>query len=126
MIFLNIAPVSPPCAGRFDSQISGLSAARMSSKSPSLLTLRGANSVMSIGPAQSSLCLISSQLRPSPAPALERLPPQRPPVRTSTHEPFSLNPSSVNFRSPFFNAASTSSVSGFHVPWSQSMTMPAP
>ena len=38
----------------------------MSSKSPSLFTLFGANSVMSTSPAQSSRCLISSQLRPSP------------------------------------------------------------
>ena len=40
----------------------------MSSKSPSLFTLRGANSVMSTSPAQSSRCLISSQLRASPPP----------------------------------------------------------
>ena len=36
--------------------------ARMSSKSPSLFTLRGANSAMSTSPAHSSRCLISSQL----------------------------------------------------------------
>ena len=35
---------------------------RMFSKSPSLFTLSGANSVMSTSPAQSSRCLISSQL----------------------------------------------------------------
>jgi bifunctional non-homologous end joining protein LigD len=47
-------------------------------------------------------------------------------VRTSTHEPFSLYPLSVNFRSPFLSAASTSSTSGVQVPRSQSITMPAP
>ena len=51
-------------------QTSGLSAARMSSKSPSLLTLRGANSVMSTSPAHSSRCLMSSQLRPPPPAAV--------------------------------------------------------
>ncbi len=44
-----------------------LPAARMSSKSPSLFTLCGANSVMSTSPAQSSRCLISSHDR-SPLP----------------------------------------------------------
>ena len=44
-------------------QTAGVSSPRMSSKSPSLFTLRGANSVMSSSPAQSSRCLISSQLR---------------------------------------------------------------
>src|SRR3972149_688985 len=68
MSVASIAPVSPPLAGRFDSQTSGRSAARMSSKPPSLFTLRGANSAMSTSPAQSSLCLMSSQLRPSPPP----------------------------------------------------------
>ena len=87
MIFANIAPVSPPLAGRFECQIAGLSSARMSSKSPSLFTLRGANSAMSRSPDQSSRCLISSQLR-SPPPS--RAPEKRPLVRTSTHEPFSL------------------------------------
>ena len=49
--------------------MAGVFSARMSSKSPSLFTLRGANSVMSRSPAQSSRCLISSQLRASrPAP----------------------------------------------------------
>ena len=62
MIASSISPASPPFAGRFEIQTSGLSAARMSSKSPSLLTLCGANSVMSTSPAQSSRCLISSQL----------------------------------------------------------------
>ena len=45
MIRSNIAPASPDCAGRFEIQMSGVSTARMSSKSPSLFTLRGANSV---------------------------------------------------------------------------------
>src|SRR5438045_1012014 len=46
----SIAPASPPAAGRparFVTQTAGVSSARMSSKSPSLLTLFGANSVMS-------------------------------------------------------------------------------
>jgi hypothetical protein len=55
IICSNAAPVSPPFAGRFDSQMAGLSSARMSSKSPSLLTLRGANSAMSTSPDQSSM-----------------------------------------------------------------------
>src|SRR6188768_2558745 len=87
MIDATIAPVSPPLAGRFETQMSGLSAASISSKSPSLLTLRGANSAMSTSPAQSSLCLMRSQLR-APSPPYEL--PKRPPVRTSTHEPLSL------------------------------------
>src|SRR5436190_1504468 len=66
MIASSISPASPPLAGRCDCHTSGLSAARMSSKSPLLLTLRGANSAMSRSPAQSSLCLISSQLRSPP------------------------------------------------------------
>ena len=107
IISSSILPVAPPLAGRFDVQIAGVSAARMSSKSPPLLTLSGANSAMSTGPAQSSRCLISSQLRP------RRTRSFRP---TSTHEPFSFTPSSVNFRSPFFSAPSTSSTSGVQVP----------
>ena len=66
MIVASIAPVSPPTAGLaglFDTRSAGVSSARMSSKSPSLFTLCGANSVMSSSPAQSSRCLISSQLR---------------------------------------------------------------
>ena len=51
-------------AGRPVIQREGMSAARMSSKSPSLTTLRGANSAMSIGPDQKSACLMRSQLRP--------------------------------------------------------------
>ena len=47
-------------------------------------------------------------------------------VRTRTHDPLSLYPSSVNLTSPFFRAASTSSTSGVHVPRSHSITMPAP
>ena len=70
---------------------------------------------MSSGPAHSSRCLISSQLR---SPAVR--------VRTSAHDPLSFTPFSRSFRSPFFNAASTSSTSGSQVPWSQSITMPAP
>ena len=66
MIVASISPAAPPSAGRFETQTSGLSAARMSSNSPSLFTLRGANSVMSTSPAQSSRCLIRSQLRESP------------------------------------------------------------
>ena len=63
-----------------------MSAARMSSKSPSLFTLRGATSVMSIGPDQKSACLMSSQLRPRWREAV----PGRSRVRTSAQEPFSL------------------------------------
>ena len=44
----------------------------------------------------------------SPSPGDQRAPF----VRTRTHDPFSLYPSSLNFRSPFFNAASISSTSG--------------
>jgi len=43
--------------------VSGSFAARISSKSPSRLTESGANVVMSSGPDQWSLCLISRQLR---------------------------------------------------------------
>ena len=87
MIESNIFPVSPPSAGRFERQMSGSSADRISAKSPPLLTLSGANSAMSIGPAHSSLCLMSSHERPSSA--LPSLLPQ-PRVRTSTQDPFSL------------------------------------
>ena len=76
-----------------------------------------ANSAMSTAPDQSSRCLISNQLRPSPY--------DGPFVRISAQEPFSLKPLSVNLRSPFFSAASMST-SGVHVPRSHSMTMPAP
>jgi hypothetical protein len=54
------------------------------------------------------------------------LPPSRPRMRTSTHEPWSFLPSSRNLRSPFFNAASTSGDSGVHVPESQIITVPPP
>src|SRR5262249_31426574 len=39
IIFASMAPASPPFAGRLDRQIAGVSAARISSNSPSLLTL---------------------------------------------------------------------------------------
>ncbi len=87
MIESNIFPVSPPSAGRLERQMSGSSADRISAKSPPLLTLNGANSAMSIGPAHSSLCLISSHERPSSA--LPSLLPQ-PLVRTRTQDPLSL------------------------------------
>ena len=77
MILSNIAPASPPCAGRCEIQMSGLSCARMSAKSPLLLTLSGANSAMSTSPAQSSRCLISSH---------DRSPPPRPPIALRAHE----------------------------------------
>ena len=64
MISSSILPVAPPFAGRFDFQIAGVSAARMSSKSPPLFTLSGANSAMSTGPAQSSRCLIEQPAAP--------------------------------------------------------------
>src|SRR5262245_13458626 len=84
MIDWNILPVSPPLAGALLIQMSGVLPDRISAKSAfGVLTLSGANSVMLIGPDQSSRCLITSQLRPSPAP-------WKPRVRTSTHEPFSL------------------------------------
>ncbi len=82
MILWNILPVSPPLAGGFRVQTSGVPPARMSSKSASgVCTLSGANSVMSIGPAQSSRCLIRSQLFGAPL---------KPRVFTSTHDPLSL------------------------------------
>ncbi len=87
----------------------------MSVKSPPLLMLSGAKVAMSMGPAHSSRCLISSQLRPSP-----------PFVRISAHEPFSFTPWSCSLRSPFLSASLTSSTSGSQVPSSQSITMPAP
>src|SRR5262249_43975115 len=65
MMRANMAPVSPPFAGRFDRQISGVLSPRISAKSPSLFTLRGANIVMSRSPDHSSRCLIRSQERPS-------------------------------------------------------------
>src|SRR4029453_3468346 len=117
MISASIVPVSPPLAGRFVFQIAGVSAARMSSKSPPLFTLSGANSAMSRSPAQSSRFLMSNQLlAPLDSPPAERPAPYRPLVRTSTHDPFNLYPSSLNLRSPFFSAASTSSVSGAQAP----------
>ena len=67
MIFLYIAPVSPPLAGALLSQMSGVRPDRISAKSAfGVFTLSGANSVMLIGPAQSSRCLISSQLFGAP------------------------------------------------------------
>src|SRR5437868_2897677 len=44
-------------------------------------------------------------------------------VRTSTHEPRSFLPCSVNFRSPLASAAVTSGTSGSQVPRSQIMTV---
>src|SRR5919106_493141 len=126
MMVASMAPASPLLAGRFDVHTAGVSSARMSSKSPSLLTLFGANSVISRSPAQSSRCLISSQLRAPSEPVGGRAPGYRPPVRTRTHEPLSLYPFSVNFKSPFLRAASTSATAGVHVPTSQSRTIPAP
>src|SRR5436305_274099 len=108
MMFDSMRPASPPTAGRaglLDTQIAGVSAARISSKSPSDLTLFGANSVMSTSPDQSSRCLMSSQLRDSADEELLRAPGKRPLVRTSTQDPFSLYPLSVNLRSPFLSAA---------------------
>ena len=64
MIRANMAPASPPFAGRLECQIAGVFSPRMSSKSPSLFTLFGANVVMSRSPAQSSRCLMSSHDRP--------------------------------------------------------------
>src|SRR5437879_5410531 len=49
-----------------------------------------------------------------------------PRVRTNTHEPRSFFPRRVNFSSPFFNAAATSSCSGSQVPVSQTITVPPP
>ncbi len=87
MIRSKSAPASPLFAGRFESQISGFSEARMSAKSPPLFTLSGANSMMSTAPDQSSLCLISSQLRllsrSDPPEPLRR--PYPPDVRMSAH-----------------------------------------
>src|SRR3954471_15602794 len=57
MMVASMAPASPPFAGRLDSHTSGRSAARMFSKSPSLLTLSRANSAMFTSPAHSSRCL---------------------------------------------------------------------
>ena len=63
MMRWNSVPVSPVFAGGLSFQSAGVSAARMSARSaPGVFTLSGANSVMSIGPAHSSRCLISSQL----------------------------------------------------------------
>jgi hypothetical protein len=62
--------------------------------------------------------LINNQLRPDVS--------RGPRVFTSTHDPFNFTPSSVNFKSPFLSAASTSSLSGVQVPRSHNMTMPAP
>ncbi len=82
MIFLYIAPVSPPLAGALLNQMSGVLPERISAKSAfGVFTLSGANSVMLTGPAQSSRCLISSQLFGAPP---------KPCVLTITHEPFSL------------------------------------
>jgi hypothetical protein len=65
IISASIAPVTPLFAGRLAVQISGVSAARMSSKSASLFfTLLENSAVTSIGPDQSSRCLMSNQLRP--------------------------------------------------------------
>jgi hypothetical protein len=50
MIPANILPASPPLAGLPECQIAGSSAARISSKLPSLLTLFGANAAMSRSP----------------------------------------------------------------------------
>ena len=98
----------------------------MSRNVPLLFTLFGANVVMSIGPAHSSLCLISSHDLPSSAGFSPGRRAPQPLVRTSTHEPFSLKPSSVILRSPLASAASTSSTSGVQVPRSHSITTPAP
>jgi hypothetical protein len=78
--------LGPPPPGRLVTPVLGMSSARMSSKLPSLFTLSGANSVMSIGPDQKSRCLMSSQLRPrcfAAGPGLSR-------IRTSTYDPLSL------------------------------------
>ena len=56
-----------PAPGWWLCQTSGASCSRMSRNVPLLFTLLGANVVMSIGPAQSSLCLISSHDLPSSA-----------------------------------------------------------
>ena len=81
-------------------------------------TDRGRVSAMSSSEAKSSRCLMRSHV------GLEALP--QPFVRTSTHEPPNFVPERVNFSSPFFKAASTSGVSGDHVPLSQIMTVPPP
>jgi len=89
MICAIILLASPPFMPEpVDVQIAGVSAARISSKSPSLFTLFGANSAMSTSPAHSSLCLISSQLLLAPPGPL--FAPGQPFVRTSTQDPFSL------------------------------------
>ncbi len=75
-------------------------------------------SATSSSEAKSSRCLMRSHV------AFEE--PPQPFVRTRTQEPFSFSPWSVNLRSPFFRAASTSGLSGVQVPRSQTMTVPPP
>ena len=81
MMRLNKAPVSPVLAGALLIQMSGVLPCRISAKLAfGVLTLIGANSVMSSGPDHSSRCFISSQLFGAP-PYF---------VFTSTHDPLSL------------------------------------
>src|SRR5262249_37490577 len=54
--------LAAPAAGRFDCQVAAWSSARISGKSCLLLTLSGANVVMSKSPDHSSRCLMRSQL----------------------------------------------------------------
>ena len=84
MIPESISPAAPPRDGLWERQtpVSSVASARISAKLPWLFTLRGATSAMSIGPAQSSLCLMRSHWRPGASPLR--------PVLTSTQEPFSL------------------------------------
>ena len=87
MIGSNSAPVSPPCAGRFDRQMSGLSCARMSAKSPLALDAqrRELGDVDGAGPV---VAMLDEQ--PRSAVAARRFAAPARCVRTSTHEPFSL------------------------------------
>src|SRR5262249_19435122 len=90
----------------------------ISASSRLLSTDRGCSASTSTFDANPSRCLINNQLLSA------RLPYPR--VRTSAHEPRSFFPCRANLKSPFVNAASTSALSGVHVPLSHTITVPPP
>ena len=123
MTSASMAAASPPLVGPFEIQIAGVSSARMSSKSPSLLTLFGAN-VGDVEIAGPLVPVLDEQpaLAAAAGPAFRA----RPALRPHQHpRSFELEAVQRELQVALLaSAASTSSTSGVHVPRSQSMTMP--
>ena len=90
----------------------------ISARSRPLTADFGCVTVISFDDAYLSRCLINSHDG--------LLLPPNPWVRTSTQDPFNFLPCRVNLKSPLSSAAAGSGCSGFHLPVSQTITVPPP